>query len=178
VLKIRRTPWPTELTDAVRTTAAREGAGRENVLAASMVEGGHWAAGTRAALYLPGDDGLRRVGWETVERAEWDSDESVLHVWETAEFGTPMRRTDLRLDNPGRFGQLVRERISASILVQRHMPLVGRKGVRIVGRRNPARTDAEVVWNFVLDQGVDPDEPGVLTRAEDALSAMRAELGA
>lgn len=147
------------------------------MLAAVEIEGGDWVAGTRAALYLPSSSGLRRLGWETVERAEWNSDEAVLHIWEATPFGTPMRRTDLRVGHPGRFGQLVRERISASVLVQRHVALVESKGVRIVGRRNPAAADAEVHWTFVLDEGLDPEEPGLLTRAEAALAAVRDELG-
>jgi hypothetical protein len=61
--------------------------------------------------------------------------------------------------------------------VQRHVPLVGKKGVRIVGRRNPADVDAEVSWNFVLDKGVEPDRPGLVDGAEEALKSVRDELG-
>ena len=177
MLKLRRTPWPPELAEAVRAAADKEGTGRETVLAAVQVDGAGWAAGSRAALYLPDGGGLRRLGWENVERAEWNADESTLRVWETADFGTPMPRTDLRIDDPGRFGQLVRERISASVLVQRHVRLVGKTGVRIVARRSPAHRDAEVTWTFVLDQGLDPDRPGLLDDAERALAALRDELG-
>jgi hypothetical protein len=173
VVRFRGTAWPSQLVDAVRAAAP----GRESILAAAELDGGGWAAGTREALYIPAGDGLRRLGWEAVERAEWDSDESVLHVWEATPFGTPMRRTDLRMEHPGRFGQLVRERISASILVQRHVPLAGNKGVRIIGRRNPAVHDADVHWSFVLDEGLQPDDPDLLNRAETALAALRTELG-
>ena len=120
---------------------------------------------------------VRRVGWEQIERAGWNADESVLHVWETTSFGTPLRATDLAVDDPGRFGQLLRERIDASILVQRHVPLVGKKGVRIVGRRNPAQPDAVVSWSFVLDKGLEPERPGLVDQAEAALKAVRDEFG-
>ncbi|WP_237706785.1 hypothetical protein [Kribbella flavida] len=138
---------------------------------------GTWVAGTRAAVYLPDGDKLRRVGWEAIERAAWDSEASVLHVFETTAFGTPLRATDLAVDDPGRFGQLLRERIDASVLVQRHVPLVGKKGVRIVGRRNPAEADAPVAWNFVLDKGLEPDRPGLIEQAEAALRSVREEFG-
>jgi hypothetical protein len=150
---------------------------RDEVLAAVEASSG-WAAGSRSAVYVPnGDGGLRRVPWERVERAEWNSEKSTLQLWETAPFGTPMRQTDLVVDDPGRFGQLVRERINASVLVQRHVPLAGKRGVRVVGRRNPSQAEPEVLWTLVLDNGLDPGQPGLLDRAEDALRQVRDEFG-
>ena len=161
----------------MRAAAVAGGMPRDDVLAAIRTRSGAWAAGTRSAVYLPADaEGVRRVPWQLVERAEWNSGELTFHLWETAEFGTAMPRTDLVVDDPGRFGQLVRERISASVLMQRHVPLEGKQGVRIVGRRNPARTDAPVSWNIVLDTGVDPSAPGLLDRAEAALRQVRDEV--
>nr|WP_202885640.1 hypothetical protein [Kribbella sandramycini] len=168
-------------------TAVGGAAGRkESILAAVQLTDGNWVAGTREAVYLPADDvaadkpsadRVRRVGWEQIERAGWDSEASVLHVYETTDFGTPLRATDLKLDDPGRFGQLLRERVDASIVVQRHVLLAGKRGVRIVGRRNPAATDAPITWNFVLDKGLEPTQPGLLDRAEAALAAVRDEFG-
>lgn len=163
---------------AVRTaTEGSADADGDDVLAAVRLIDGQWAAGSRAALFVPDGDKMRRVGWEKIERAEWDAEESVLHVWETTAFGTPLRGTHLKVEDPGKFGQLLRERVNASILVQRHVPLVGKKGVRVVGRRNPADTRAQVSWSFVLDKGVEPDRPGLVDRAEAALEELRDELG-
>ena len=176
-MKLRRTTWPSELADRVRAAATADGMSRDDVLAAIEAPDG-WAAGTRSAVYLPTNGhAVRRVPWEQVERAEWNADSSTFHLWEAAPFGTPMRRTDLVVDNPGRFGQLVRERINASVLIQRHVPLVGKHGVRVVGRRSPAAADPEVRWSLVLDNGLDPDQPGLLDRAEDALRQVREEFG-
>lgn len=166
----------------MRSAAAADGVRRDDVLAAIEAEAG-WVAGTRSAAYLPtGADsdrggGLRRVGWERFERAEWNAEKSMLQLWETAPFGLPMRHTDLVVDDPGRFGQLVRERINASVLVQRHVPLVGKRGVRVVGRRSPSAPDPEIVWSLVLDNGLDPDRPGLLDAAEAALRQVRDEFG-
>ncbi|WP_238334941.1 hypothetical protein [Kribbella amoyensis] len=151
--------------------------GKEEVLAAVQLADGGWVAGSRAAVFLPDGDKLRRVGWEAIERAAWDADASVLRVFETTAFGTPLNVTELAVEDPGRFGQLLRERVDASVLVQRHVPLVGKKGVRIVGRRNPAERDAAVTWNFVLDKGLEPDRPGLIEAAEGALRAVREEFG-
>ncbi|HYU83869.1 MAG TPA: hypothetical protein VEK80_03600 [Kribbellaceae bacterium] len=170
MIKLHRTTWPSELDAKVREASA--GPGRDGILAALETRDGRWAAGTRAAVYLPEGNGVRRVAWEDVERAEWNADESVLHVWET---GPPERRTDLAAEDAGRFGQLLRERISASILVQRHVPLAGTKGVRVVARRSPATTDAAVTWSVVPDKGVDLEQPGVKALAETALTFVREE---
>jgi hypothetical protein len=168
----------------VTATSRHATGGKEDILAAVQLTDGHWVAGTRAAVYLPTDSttsdstqAIRRVGWEQIERAGWDSEASVMHIYETTAFGTPLRATELKIDDPGRFGQLLRERVDASIVVQRHVPLSGKRGVRIVGRRNPADTDAPVAWNFVLDKGLEPDQPGVLDAAEAALKSVRDEFG-
>jgi hypothetical protein len=180
VLRLRRrTSWPSALTEAVQVASRHSASGKEDILAAVQLADGHWVAGGRAAVYLPTDstEAVRRVGWEKIERAGWDSEASVLHVYETTSFGTPLRVTELKVEDPGRFGQLLRERVDASILLQRHVPLAGKKGVRIVGRRNPAESDAPVSWNFVLDKGLEPDQPGLVDRAEEALRAVRDEFG-
>lgn len=162
------------------SAAARESTGsKEDVLAAVQLANGRWVAGTRAAVYLPSDsaDAARRVGWEQIERANWDAEASVLHVYETTDFGTPLRATELKVEDPGRFGQLLRERVDASIVIQRHVPLSGKRGVRIVARRNPSGADAGVTWNIVLDKGLEPSQPGVVDAAEEALRQVRDEFG-
>ena len=119
-MKLRRKTWPSELTEAVRAASRQSATGRDEILAAIQLADGQWAAGGRAALYLPDDnpktvmdgparaeqgaeaagskgDGkrgkaepfsVRRVGWEQIERAGWNADESVLHIWETTSFGS------------------------------------------------------------------------------------------
>ena len=178
-MRLLRTAWPRELADAVSATAREATGSKEDILAAVQLADGRWAAGTRAAVYLPSDseDADRRIGWERIERANWDSEASVLHIYETTDFGTPLRATELKVEDPGRFGQLLRERVDASIIVQRHVPLAGKRGVRIVGRRNPSVTDAPVTWNLVLDKGLEPDQPGVVDAAEAALREVRDEFG-
>ncbi|MFC0622779.1 hypothetical protein [Kribbella deserti] len=188
MLKLRRTPVPPELTTAVKLAAEADGVGKESILSAIQLPDGRWLAGGRSALYLPSapaadSDGasplydVRRIGWEKIERAEWDSEQSILHVWETTAFGTPLAGTHLPVEDLGKFGQLLRERVSASIVIQRHYPITGKKGLRVVGRRNPADTTAEVSWNFVLDKGIEPTRPGLIDAAEGALKGLRDELG-
>jgi hypothetical protein len=71
---------------------------------------------------------------------------------------------------------LVRERVTASVLISRHVPVTGRRGVRVIGRRAPSGR-SPVQWAFEYDAGVDPDDPFVQTAAEDALAAAKADVG-
>ena len=61
-----------------------------------------------------------RLPWEQVETADWDRDEDRLRVAEVGEFGQPrpVARAH-RLAGPGWLLQLIRERVTASVLLQR-----------------------------------------------------------
>ena len=72
--------------------------------------------------------------------------------------------------------QLVRERGTASVLISRHVPIEGRRGVRVIGRRAPSGR-SDVQWAFEYDAGIDPDDPFVQTAADDALAAAKADVG-
>jgi hypothetical protein len=129
-------------------------------------------AGTGAALYLP--DG-RRVPWEQVEGADWDLDSETLEVREVGAWGEPRPAHSLMLTDPGRLLELVRERVTASVVLQRHVPVQGRRGVRVIARRAPAGA-REVTWFFEYDEGVDPDDPFVEHAAQEALTAARGDI--
>jgi hypothetical protein len=128
--------------------------------------------GTRDALYLPG----ARVPWEKVQASDWDSDASVLRISEVGSWGTARPEHVLTVEEPGRLLELVRERVTASVVLQRHVPLEGRRGVRVIARRAP-RGDQPVEWLYEYDEGIDPDDPAVRFEAERALVAARDELG-
>ncbi len=126
--------------------------------------------GSRDAFYLPG-----RVPWEQIKAADWDQESEVLRVSELGEWGLPRRVYEFTLTDPGRLLQLVRERITASVVLQRHVPIAGKRGVRIVARRPPGRS-AEVSWFFEYDQGVDPEDPVVALAASEALAIAQADV--
>ncbi|MDQ6527056.1 hypothetical protein RB608_25800 [Nocardioides sp. LHD-245] len=126
--------------------------------------------GTRDALYLP-----TRIPWEQVASADWDQEESTLRVVEVARFGASSPVHELRLDDAGRLLQLVRERVTASIAVQRHVAVAGRRSVRILARRAPG-TRGELAWFVEYDDGLDPADPRVDVVVQEALSAARADV--
>ncbi|PZG36199.1 hypothetical protein C1I98_27040 [Spongiactinospora gelatinilytica] len=125
---------------------------------------GHVVA-TDRALYLPG--GIR-VPWYLIDRGEWD--EAGLRL-----LTTDGARHVLRVPEPGRLPDVVRERVTWSILVSRHVTLPGRGGVRLVARRVPDQE--QPAWEFVFDEGLDPDDPGLRALAEQALESLRRSYG-
>ena len=148
----------------------------ERALAWAAVDGGGWVVGTRDALYVPAG----RVPWEQVEAADWNDELERLRVTEIGTWGEPRPVHLLTLSTKGadthRLLQLVRERVTASVLLSRHVPVVGRKGVRVIARRAPAGR-SPVLWFFEYDAGIDPDDPVVRAAAETALDAARADIG-
>jgi hypothetical protein len=129
-------------------------------------------AGTRDALYV----GSVRIPWEQVEAADWDRETEVLRVSEVGSWGEPRPEHRLTISEPGRLLQLVRERVTASIVLQRHVPITGRRGLRVIARRAP-RGDQPIRWLFEYDAGIDPQDPDVRASAEEALAAAQQEIG-
>lgn len=140
--------------------------------------------GTRDALYLVrsrggGALGLEetvRIPWEEIQAADWDQDAETLRVTEVGSWGEPRVEHRFTLTEPALLLQLVRERVTASIVLQRHVPVAGRRGVRVIARRAP-HGDQPVVWLYEYDEGVDPDDPAVRRAAEAALAAAQLEVG-
>ncbi|NYG55564.1 hypothetical protein [Nocardioides perillae] len=162
-----------------RPPAGLRGSPGERLLAWASASDGSGAAvgGTRdAVLVLPGEgDDVVRVPWEAVEAADWDADEGRLRVSEVGSWGEVRPVHVVALDDPDRLLQLVRERVTASVVLQRHVRLAGRRGVRVIARRAPA--GGPLRWLYEYDEGVDPDDPDVRARAEAALAAALEEAG-
>ncbi len=144
----------------------------ERVLAWCDTVDGVVIAGTRDALYLPD----ARVPWEQVEAADWDRDTSILRISEVGSWGQQRPEHTFTLDDPRRLLQLVRERVTASVVYQRHVPVTGRKGLRVIARRAPSGREP-ITWIYEYDETVDPDDPAVRDLAGRALAAARDEVG-
>jgi hypothetical protein len=144
----------------------------EKVLAWTESTSGEVLGGTRDALYV----GDRRIPWEQVEAADWDRDTSTFRVSEVGSWGETRVEHDLVIDEPRKLLELVRERVTASVVLQRHVPLDGRRGLRVIARRAP-RGDRPLAWFYEYDEGIDPDDPDVRRAATEALAAARDEVG-
>jgi hypothetical protein len=148
------------------------------VLAWARAADGTVLAGTRDALHLVrvADEDLESLPWEQVQRADWDADERTLTVERLEDYGRPVTPRGFRLDEPGSLLALLRERVSASIVVQQRVVVEGTKGLVVIARRPPSRRGA-ISWAYEFDVGVDPTDPVVMARAEQGLREAQESLG-
>jgi hypothetical protein len=99
----------------------------------------------------------------------------VLRVTEVGTWGERRPQHRFTIEEPGRLLELVRERVTASVVLQRHVALQGRRGVRVIARRAP-RGNQPLQWIYEYDEGIDPDDPFVRHAAAEALAAARDEV--
>ncbi|MDP9822466.1 hypothetical protein [Nocardioides massiliensis] len=163
--------------DVVRRARAAAGLGRlTRVLAGTQAEDGTWLLGTRDLLIV-----LPQVGeavvlpWERVEAADWDLEQQRLRVRETGAYGESHPERTFAVTDPGLLLELLRERVTASIVLQRHTAVQGKAGVTVIARRAPR--GGELRWMFSFDEGIDPVDPAVRAVADAALATACAEVG-
>jgi hypothetical protein len=144
----------------------------ERVLAWTQASTGEVLAGTREAIYLGGT----RLAWEDVEAADWDRDTEQFRVAEVGHWGEQRVEHRFAVAESRRLLELVRERVTASVLLVRHVPIDGSRGVRVIARRPPSGNRG-LRWIHEYDEGIDPDDPAVRLAAETALDAARDEVG-
>jgi hypothetical protein len=147
------------------------------VLASARAEDGTWLLGTRDALVVvAAKDPVETIPWERVATADWNKDEDRLRVIEVAEYGVVPPTHALAVPEPGLLLQLVRERVTASIVLQRRVAVAGRRGVTVIARR-PPQGSGETTWAVELDPGLEPEDPAVREAAARGLQDAQAELG-
>lgn len=141
----------------------------ERVLAYAAADGGYLVA-TDRALYLPSG---YRIGWEHVEHAGWQR--GGVYVREIVALGEEPAEHYVGVTEPGALPDIVRDRVTSSIVINQHVRLTQQGGVRMVGRRRPG--SGEVVWNLVFDPELDARDPEVRARAERVLVEVRRQTG-
>ena len=160
-----------------RTSAPSVGVAQgERVLASATPTDFGVPAGTRAAFYVVADGEPPRVPWEQVEAAHWDRETDTVRLSEVGSWGETRPVPTATIDEPGRLLELGHERVTASVVLQRHVPVSGRRGLRVIARRAPSGAGT-IQWVYEYDEGVDPDDPGVRTVAREALEVMRRDVG-
>jgi hypothetical protein len=155
---------------------ARAGLPRgEKALAFAPAQDGSWLLGTRRSLVLVLASEVVHLPWEAVEDAAWDQDASVLRVTGVGRYGEPRPSYSFTMADPALLLQLVRERVTASIVLQRRVPVRGKQGLTVIGRRSPV--GGPVAWMHAYDAGLHPDDPEVVAVADLALAQAQAEVG-
>lgn len=145
----------------------------ERVLAHAADPDGRAVVATDRALLLQRQPpAYSRLPWHDLLRASY-ADDALTLVTLPAGDG-PSGRLRVPLADPGQLPEVVRERITATVVLDQHVPLRGRKGVHVVARRRAG--GEELHWTYVVDDGL------VLTPTEEADAAavvalVRAEYG-
>ena len=105
------------------------------------------------------------MGWETIDRATWDNDDELITITETSLLGSAAASVPAAgRETRGRLLDVVREQVTASVVISRYVLIEGRHGVRITGRRQPGR--ATLNWLVAVDHGLSIDAPGHATRSK------------
>jgi hypothetical protein len=159
----------------------------ERVLAAALLadrpvgDPGSYLVATDRAMYWPlNGSGHERTAWDRMAGASWQDETSTLVFARTDQPPMPFA-----VEDPGLLPETVRERVTASIVVSRHVALRGRQGVRITARRQadgPAMAEAdqlvaELRWELIYDDGVDQTDQAIRDAANTALTAIKHEVG-
>lgn len=165
---------PQRAPSAPAEAVTRAGLPRGEKVLAFLQSGDDWLLGTRAAFVMVGPETTRRIPWERIESAGWDRDESVLMVSEVGEWGVPRPEHRFTITEPGRLLELMRERITASVVLQRRVLVEGKRGFNINARRAP--TGGQVEWFVEYDVGIDPANVVVRDLAGAALDQAQGEL--
>jgi len=130
---------------------------------------------TEKSLLLPEvEGGALRIPWDLVLRTAWEEDAVEVTAQDSPGGRPVVHRIALSAD-PIVLASVIRERVNASIVVQRRIELVGERGARFVARREPGTTDLR--WSVVFDAGLDPGDLDLRRRADEALAALRVSLG-
>jgi hypothetical protein len=166
---LRGRPTP----DEVRALRRDKG---ERILGWASASGDHrgYLACTNHALLFAGPAQHERIAYDRVIRAAWE--EPGLELVIQMESGTPTQTMRLILAEPGRVPAVVRDRVTASVMAQRHVPLrPDGTGARLVARKDP-RTE-QVRWAVIFDAGLDPADLENRAAADEALREVRSSLG-
>ena len=128
-----------------------------------------FVVGSPAALSWQVEDAWTHLGWHEIERGGWNSETSTL-AW-TLHGG---RRGSVTLEQPGRLPELFRERIAATIALERFVPVAGDRGVIVTARRDLA-ADGAISWHSTLTRGLTWHSDGVQAAADRAVAELRSE---
>jgi hypothetical protein len=127
-----------------------------------------------AAFSYGNEQVWKHVGWHEIERGSWNAELQKLTWLRYGAHGEAPSREWLELTEPGRFPELFRERITATIAVERFVPLAGERGVIIAARRDLG-SRGSVAWHGTLTPGLSWQTAGVRAAVDQAMEQARAE---
>jgi hypothetical protein len=178
--KVRRSAWwsrgrglPSVVHDSWQASLAVQSGRPARILAWATTPTGFCIA-SPATFSHGNKDGWEHIGWHEIERGSWNAELRTLSWVLYAAAGQAAVHRSLELIELGRMPELFRERISATIAVERFVPLSGERGVTITARRDLGRGGA-VSWHGTLTRGLSWQTDGVPTAVDHAMEQVRAE---
>jgi hypothetical protein len=164
---------PEAVYDSWRSSLAAQPDRPARILAWARTSTGYCIAGLTTLSY--GDEaGWTHIGWHEIERGSWNAELRKLSWVLHAAPGKPSPRGTLGLLEPGRLPELFRERISATIAIERFVPLFGERGVTISARRDLGASGT-VAWHSTLTRGLSWETDGVRDAVDQAMEQLRTE---
>jgi hypothetical protein len=164
---------PRGIYDSWRSSLATQPGQTARILAWATTSTGFCIA-SPATLSYGDEEGWKHVGWHEIERGAWNSELRKLTWALHAAPGKPSPRGSLELVEPGRFPELFRERILATIAIEKFIPLMGERGVTISARRDLGGSGA-IAWHSTLTRGLSWQTAGVRTAVDQAMEQVRTE---
>jgi hypothetical protein len=164
---------PRAIYESWRSSLAAQPDRPARILAWARSSTGYCIASPTALSY--GDEaGWTHIGWHEIERGGWNAELRKLSWVLHAAPGKPSPRGSLELLEPGRLPELFRERISATIAIERFVPLLGERGVTISARRDLGASGT-VAWHSTLTRGLSWETDGVRAAVDQAMEQLRTE---
>jgi hypothetical protein len=164
---------PRAIYDSWRSSLATQPGRPARILAWATTSRGFCIA-SLATLSYGDEEDWKHVGWHEIERGAWNAELRKLTWALHAAPGEPSPRGSLELVEPGRVPELFRERIVATIAIEKFVPLVGERGVTITARRDLGGTGA-VAWHGTLTRGLNWQTAGVRAAVDQAMEQVRTE---
>jgi hypothetical protein len=133
-----------------------------------------WCIGSPAALSYQIDREWLHVGWHEIERGDWEAEQRRLSWSQYTGADESTRAVSVDLIQPGRLPELFRERISASIAIQKFVAISGERGVLVTARR-ALGPSGQISWHGTATKGLGRRADGVQAGIDQAIAAVRSE---
>ena len=157
---------PTAIYESWRNSLRGQPEGPHRILAWARAVNGV-CIGTPSLLSYGGESEWHHIGWHQIQHGGWNAETHKLS-WT----GYDGSRQFLELTEPARLPELFRERVSASLVAERFLPIKGKLGVTVSGRRDLGDPTSSITWHRTLSRGITWETEGV----QEAADAIQAEL--
>jgi hypothetical protein len=137
-----------------------------------------YCVGSQSVWSWGGASGFQHICWHDIQSGGWNGETRWLSWQPYPSSAAPIGRSSIELQRPGRVPELFRERVAASIVLERFLPYGGgSRGVTVSARRDLGGTGDAIYWHLTLSRGLTWNSDGVSTFADAALAVLKSEFG-